>query len=94
MTQDLHTPDKESLMEFPCDYELKAIGANTDDLVATVIAITQQYAPDAHQDNTRTSLSKTGKWKTVNVRFQATSLDQLHAIYGELKQHPAIQMTL
>lgn len=94
MTTDLHTPDKESLIEFPCEYELKAIGAHTEQLVDTVVSITQKYAPDASHDKVRTSLSKTGKWMTVNISFRATCIEQIHGVYGELKRHPEIQMTL
>lgn len=94
MTIDLHTPDKQSLIEFPCQYQLKAIGAHTQNLVHTVVEITQKHAPDANHQDLHTTLSKSGKWMTVNIRFKATSLEQLHNIYGELKQHPEIEMTL
>jgi len=94
MTQDIHTPEQESLIEFPCDYELKAIGANTEQLETTVVEIVQRYAPDASHEQVRTNLSKTGKWKTVNITFRATCLEQIHGAYKDLKKHPEIKMCL
>ena len=41
-TKDLHTPDNESLYEFPCDFELKAMGRNSEAFVDTVFEITQK----------------------------------------------------
>ncbi|MGC9386649.1 MAG: YbeD family protein [Hydrogenovibrio sp.] len=94
MTVDLHTPDNESLIEFPCDYKLKAMGRNSETLVDTVYDITRKYAPDVMRDNIHLKDSKGGRFVSVNITFHATSLKQLHDIYGELKQHPEILMTL
>ncbi len=94
MTVDLHTPDNESLIEFPCDFELKAMGRNNGTLVETVFEITQKYAPDVSRDNIRIKDSKGSRFISVNITFHATSLEQLHGVYGELKQHPEILMTL
>lgn len=94
MTRDLHTPDNESLIEFPCDYELKAMGHATDSFIDVVFAITQKHAPDVTRDAIRLKDSKAKRFVSVNITFHATSLEQLHAIYGELKQHPEVLMTL
>ncbi|MBD3610846.1 MAG: DUF493 domain-containing protein [Hydrogenovibrio crunogenus] len=94
MTVDLHTPDNESLIDFPCDYKLKAMGKNSGTLVETVYEITKKYAPDVSRDNIYIKDSKGRHFISVNITFHATSLKQLHSIYGELKQHPEILMTL
>lgn len=94
MTQDLHTPDKESLIEFPCDYKLKAMGKNADTLVDCVYEITQKFAPDASRDSIELTESKGGKFVSVNITFHATCIEQIHGIYGELKSHPEVLMTL
>ena len=39
MTKDLHTPDNESLIEFPCNFKLKAMGKNTETFVEVVFEI-------------------------------------------------------
>ncbi|BBN60261.1 YbeD family protein [Hydrogenovibrio marinus] len=94
MTVDLHTPDNESLIEFPCDYQLKAMGRTSETFIDTVFEITKKHAPDVTRENIHLKDSKASHFVSVNITFHATSLAQLHAIYGELKQHPEVLMTL
>lgn len=94
MTKDLHTPDNETLIEFPCDYQLKAMGKNSDQFIDLVLEITQQFAPDASREKIRINDSKGGKFISVNLTFHAKNLEQLHSIYGALKKHPEVLMTL
>lgn len=94
MTRDLHTPDNESLMEFPCDFELKAMGKNSETFIDLVIEITQEFAPDIGKDKMRINDSKGGKFISVNLTFRAENLQQVHNIYGALKAHPEVLMTL
>ncbi len=93
-TKDLHTPDNESLYEFPCDFELKAMGRNSEAFVDTVFEITQKHVPGLEKDAVRTKESKGGKFTSINVKFTATNLKQLHSIYADLKAHPDVLMTL
>lgn len=94
MTVDLHTPDNQSLIDFPCDYRLKAMGHATDSFIDTVFEITKKHAPDVTRDDIHLKDSKAQRFLSVNITFHATSLEQLHAIYGELKEHPEVLMTL
>lgn len=94
MTVDLHQPENESLIEFPCDFKLKAMGRNSPTLIDTVYEITQKFAPDVRREDVKLRDSKGKNFISVNVTFHATSLKQLHDIYGELKAHPEILMTL
>lgn len=94
MSKDLHTPENQSLIEFPCDFELKAMGKNSDKFIEIVFDITKQFAPNINKENIRINNSKTKKFISVNIKFHATCIEQVHAIYGELKQHPKVLMTL
>jgi putative lipoic acid-binding regulatory protein len=93
-TKDLHTPDNEALYEFPCEFELKAMGKNSEDFIDTVYQITEKHVPSLERSAVRVKDSKGKKFISVNVKFTATSLKQLHAIYADLKQHPDVLMTL
>ena len=93
-TKDLHTPDNEALYEFPCEFELKAMGKNSEEFIDTVFKITQQHVPGLEKTAVRTNESKGGKFTSVNVKFTATDLKQLHKIYADLKAHPDVLMTL
>ena len=94
MTKDLHTPDNESLIEFPCDFKLKAMGKNSDTFIDIVFEITCKHAPGTPRENIHINNSKGGKFISVNVTFYATCIEQIHGVYGDLKKHPEVLMSL
>ncbi|WP_019556826.1 YbeD family protein [Thiomicrorhabdus arctica] len=94
MTTDLHTPDNESLIEFPCDFKLKAMGKNCESFVELVYQVTIKHAPETPRENIEITDSKGQKFVSVNITFYATSIQQVHGIYGDLKKHPEVLMTL
>ncbi len=94
MTTDLHTPDNESLIEFPCDFKLKAMGKNSDTFVELVYQMTLKHAPETPRENIQITDSKGKNFISVNVTFYATCIQQVHGVYGDLKKHPEVLMTL
>ncbi|MDG6777497.1 DUF493 domain-containing protein [Thiomicrorhabdus sp. zzn3] len=94
MTKDLHAPDSESLIEFPCDYRLKAMGHNTEAFIDLVFEVTKKYAPGVTREHIEIKDSKGKKFISVNITFYATCIEQIHGIYGDLKKHPEVLMTL
>lgn len=93
-TKDLHTPDNESLYDFPCHFKLKAMGKNHETFIDTVFNITQKHVPNLQKKAITTKTSKGDKFISVNIEFTATHLKQLHNIYADLKAHPDVLMTL
>lgn len=94
MTKDLHTPDAETLIEFPCDFKLKAMGRKSDNFIEIVYEIACKYAPNTPKENIAIVNSKGEKFISVNVTIYATCIEQIHGIYGDLKKHPEVLMTL
>lgn len=84
----------ETLIEFPCDFELKAMGDNDQEFIDLVFETVIKYVPDASRDNIRLQESKTGKYVSVKLKFYASCIEQIHGIYGELNPHPKVHMTL
>jgi len=84
---------QETLIEFPAPIAVKAMGLQTDDFQ---LLISDLVAPhlDLEQANITTLPSKGGKYISVSVRFTATSLEQLHAVYGALRGEPRVLYTL
>lgn len=94
MTKDLHSPDRATLIDFPCDYKLKAMGHNNDEFIELVFEITQRYAPEVSRETIEVKGSNGKKYISVNITFYATCIEQIHGIYGDLKKHPMCLMTL
>ena len=88
---DTEQPDE--IMEFPCSFSIKAMGLTTPDFATTVEEIVGQHAPDSDKSVT-TRPSKEGKYLSVTVTIEATSREQLEAIYHDLSAHEQVLMSL
>lgn len=85
--------NQETLIEFPADIAVKAMGLKTDDFEACITELVRPHIQP--QAFTVTTLpSKGDKYLSVSIRFKAESLEQLHALYGELKKEPRVLYTL
>ena len=85
---------EDTLLEFPCEFPLKAIGRGPEDFEAFVVEIVRKHAPDLEADATTRRLSSGGKYLAVTVTFTAESQAQLDALYGELSRHERVVMLL
>ncbi|MGZ5028725.1 MAG: YbeD family protein [Methylobacter sp.] len=85
---------EETLLEFPCRFPIKAMGKANLELDLLVIEIVRRHAPDIHEGAVTTRLSKDGNYISVTIVVEATSKQQLDAIYQELSDHPHVLMAL
>jgi hypothetical protein len=82
------------IFEFPCDFPLKAMGHNTDEFEALIVAIVRRHAPDLADHAVSSRLSANGKYRSVTATFTAHSRAQLDALYTELSAHEQVLMLL
>lgn len=86
---------KETLLTFPCEFSVKAMGlASHVDFEALVVEIVATHVPALPPGASRSRASKNGKYLSVTVTFQATSKQQLDAIYYALTEHQDVIMSL
>ena len=85
---------RETLLEFPCEFPLKAIGVGPEDFEAWVLEIVRRHVPDLPAGASTSRLSAGGKYLAVTVTFTAHSLAQLDALYEELNQDARVKMLL
>ncbi len=83
-----------SLLEFPCDFQVKAFGHASGGFDAQVVAIMRRHAPDLAEGAVHCRLSGGGKYIAVTVNLRAQSQAQLDAIYRELSASPEVLMVL
>ena len=83
-----------SLLQFPCDFPIKIMGAGGSDFRLLVVELVRRHAPDL--DETRITLrdSRAGRYQAVTVMVCARNRRQLDAIYQELSDHPRVTMVL
>jgi putative lipoic acid-binding regulatory protein len=83
-----------SLLEFPCDFPLKVMGARHDDFVRTIVEVVQRHALEFDGDSIVTRVSSKGGYLSLTCTIHATSREQLDALYRELSGHPMVKVVL
>ncbi len=84
----------DTLLEFPCDFPLKIMGARHDDFASTILAVVQRHAPDFSADNIEMRASGKGNYLSLTCTIHATSRQQLDSLYRELSAHPMVKVVL
>jgi putative lipoic acid-binding regulatory protein len=93
-------PDKEeplaaaSLLDFPTAFPIKIMGRREGGFTKAVIEIVLRHAPDFAPGTLETRPSREGKYISLTATVNATSQQQLDALYRELCDHPTVVMVL
>lgn len=85
---------EETLLEFPCAFPIKAMGKATVQMEVLVIDIVRRHAPETPVSQLKSRPSKDGNFVAVTVTINATSKQQLDAIYQDLTDHPLVLYAL
>ncbi|RLJ68278.1 YbeD family protein [Sulfurisoma sediminicola] len=86
--------DSDTLLEFPCDFPLKIMGATRDDFAQAIVAVVLKHAPDFDPAGVTMRPSKAGNYLSLTCTIRATSKAQLDALYRELSSHPLVRVVL
>jgi hypothetical protein len=88
------TTDDAPGFEFPCDYQIKAMGIDDGRFHELVIGIIRRHCDSIREDSLQTRLSSAGKYVSVSIVVEASSREQLDAIYDDLTAHDKVLMRL
>ena len=81
---DLSLKEGETLLEFPCEFPIKAMGLACDELEIAVIEIVNRHVDDLGEGAVRMKPSRNGKYLAITITVMAHSKQQLDAIYLDL----------
>ena len=84
----------EALMEFPCDFSIKAMGPTSADFDTIVVTIIRQFVVDIKEGAISSKQSSGGKFTSVTVDFYVESKQQLDSIYQALIAHEQVKYIL
>jgi len=84
----------ESLMKFPCQFPIKAMGYWAEDFDALVMQIVKRHVHDLGEGAVRSRESRGGRYMAVTVTIEAQSRAQLDAIYHDLTHEGRVVMVL
>ena len=85
----MHPPEngkeqRETLLEFPCTFPIKAMGRDDGDFEALITKIISKHADISAGVPVTTNASSSGSYLSVTVTIEAVSKAQLDRIYQDL----------
>ncbi len=83
-----------TLLEFPCDFPVKVMGARSDGYAQAVLEIVLRHAPDFDAAAMEMRASGKGNYLSLTCTVRATSKAQLDALYRDLTAHPLVKVVL
>ena len=86
--------EAETLLEFPCDFPLKIMGATREGFAQAIVEVVLRHAPDFDAARVEMRPSKAGNYLSLTCTIRATSKPQLDALYRELTSHPWVKIVL
>ncbi|MDP6397508.1 MAG: DUF493 domain-containing protein [Arenicellales bacterium] len=84
----------EELLNFPCEFQIKAMGKQVLGFDQRVRAIVSRHLAGARILDLSTRESGSSKYVSVSCTIEATSREQLDAIYMDLNSESDILLTL
>jgi putative lipoic acid-binding regulatory protein len=81
-------------LEFPTEFPIKVMGRRTDDFAQAIVDVVLRHAPDYDAATLEMRTSREGNYLSVTATINATSREQLDALYRELTSHPLVTMVL
>ena len=88
------TEERTTLLEFPCEFPIKIMGARVDDFAQVVLEVVLTHAPDFDAATMQMRPSAKGNYLAITCTVNATSQAQLDALYIELSSHPMVKVVL
>jgi uncharacterized protein len=86
--------ERGTLLEFPSEFPIKVVGRQDGDLRALTQAIIERHSGPILDSNVRTRTSADGNFLALTYLVQASSREQLDAIYRELTACKSVLMAL
>ena len=87
-------PEPAAVLAFPTAFPIKIMGRRESGFTTAVLQVILRHAPDFMPGTIETRPSRKGKYVSLTATVNATSREQLDALYQELCDHPSVVMVL
>ena len=87
-------PPRESLIEYPCRFPIKVMGAMAEGFAQTLAELALEFDPAFDAASMELRPSKGGNYLGVTITITATSREQLDGLYLRLTGHPMVKIVL
>ena len=86
--------ERESVIEFPCRFPIKAMGRDESEFEAHVLQIISSHVDDIAPEDIAVRSSRKGKFLAVTVTIEARSQEHLDRVYRNLTSSERILYVL
>jgi uncharacterized protein len=83
-----------SLIQYPCHFPIKVMGANVDGYVAAMAHVAHAFDPTFDASTIEQRPSKAGNYLGLTLHVRVTSREQLDELYRTLTTHPMVKIVL
>jgi uncharacterized protein len=87
-------PPEQSLIEYPCAFPIKVMGAHVDGFEPAMVSVALQFDPAFDASQVERRPSKAGNYLGLTLTVNATSREQLDELYRTLSTHPLVKYVL
>ena len=88
------SPDAASLIEYPSEFPIKVMGPHVDGLVEAIVEVARGFDPALDAARIELRPSSAGNYLGITLFVNATSREQLDALYRALSAHPLAKVVL
>jgi len=86
--------EKKSLIEFPCTFPVKVMGAVHPEFESAILETVRKHAPDTEPHHITTRPSSKGNYTGATVHVNVENQEQLDNIYRDLTSHELVKVVL
>ena len=79
---------------YPCQFPIKVIGENTEDLEKTIIKVMSSFGEVINPDEIAIKHSKNKKYLSMTFEIVARSREYIEQIYSELHAQKEVKMVM
>ena len=87
-------PPEQSLIEYPCRFPIKVMGAHAEGFPAAIAHVAMQFDPGFDASTIEQRPSRSGNYLGLTVSVWVTSREQLDELYRTLSSHPMVKVVL
>jgi putative lipoic acid-binding regulatory protein len=86
--------EKKSLLEFPCDFDIKVMGESDENFSESIIKIIKKHDINFNASKIEMKASSNGKYMSLTCNVYVTSQKQLNKMYVDLSKSPITNFVL
>lgn len=87
-------PPEQSLIEYPCHFPIKVMGAQVEGFAAAIAHVAQQFDPSFDPATMEQRPSKGGNYLGLTISVYVTNRETLDELYRTLSSHPMVKVVL